>query len=329
MKNLIYTVFIVALFALVSCQQPVTTPQPVSIIFDTDMGPDYDDVGALTLLHALADSGEVRILATVSCNLDPLVVPCIDVINTYYGRPDLPIGAPLEGVSFDDHWHQEKWTEALVNKYPHNLNKTADAPDAVKIYRQALASEPDTSVVLITVGFFTNLAALLESQPDQYSELNGKQLVNRKVKHLVSMAAGFPRGHEFNVSSDSVSSQTVFAEWPTSVIFSGFEIGNKILTGKRLIASDIAETPAKTAFTICLRQADFNGRMSWDETAVLVGVRGADRYFNTVKGQIIIHENGSNAWQNNPNGKHEYLTWKMPVDELTTVIEDLMMYEKR
>jgi len=32
------------------------------IIFDTDLGPDYDDVGALAFLHAMADSGKQRFL---------------------------------------------------------------------------------------------------------------------------------------------------------------------------------------------------------------------------------------------------------------------------
>jgi hypothetical protein len=40
--------------------------QAVPVIFDSDMGPDYDDVGAITLLHALGDSGQVRILATIA-----------------------------------------------------------------------------------------------------------------------------------------------------------------------------------------------------------------------------------------------------------------------
>jgi len=40
--------------------------KPVPVIFDSDMGPDYDDVGAITLLHAFADSGYINILATVA-----------------------------------------------------------------------------------------------------------------------------------------------------------------------------------------------------------------------------------------------------------------------
>jgi inosine-uridine nucleoside N-ribohydrolase len=299
---------------------------PVPVIFDTDLGPDYDDVGALTLLHALADSGEARILATLSSNQYKLTGICIDVINHYYGRPDLPVGAPLTGMNQPD-GHREKWTEALAAHFPHRLNETSDVTDAVQIYRRILAKEPDASVVVVTVGFFTNLTALLQSPPDKYSPLDGKQLVTQKVKHLVSMAGKFPQGREYNVYVDTLASATVFEQWPTRIIFSGFEIGGKILTGKRLIASDIKNTPAKEAFTICLRQENPEGRCSWDQTAVLVAVRGADRYFNTVKGKIRIEKNGANSWQDDPNGKHEYLTWKTSPEELTILIEDLMMHE--
>jgi inosine-uridine nucleoside N-ribohydrolase len=324
-KSIVF--FVAALvLAVSSCRR--TADLPVSVIFDTDLAPDYDDVGALTILHALADSGEARILATLSSNCYELTAPCIDVINRFYGRPDLPVGAPLIGMDQAD-GHAEKWTEALVAKYPHRLQATCDAEDAVQVYRRVLAGEPDTSVVVVTVGFFTNLTALLQSPPDHYSPLDGKQLVTRKVKHLVSMAGAFPQGREYNVLVDTLASALVFEQWPTRIIFSGFEIGDKILTGKRLIASDIHNTPAKDVFTICLRQDDPAGRQSWDETAVLVAVRGVNRYFNTVRGQIRLEQNGANSWRDDPDGKHEYLTWKMPVDELTDVIEGLMMHERK
>lgn len=64
------------------------------IIFDTDMDSDCDDLGALALLHALADKGECEILATVVSSKNPHSPACVDVVNTYYGRPDLPIGQP-------------------------------------------------------------------------------------------------------------------------------------------------------------------------------------------------------------------------------------------
>lgn len=37
------------------------------VIFDTDMYTDFDDVGALAVLHTLADAGECEILGSVVC----------------------------------------------------------------------------------------------------------------------------------------------------------------------------------------------------------------------------------------------------------------------
>jgi len=305
--------------------------RPVAVIFDTDMGPDYDDVGAMALLHAMADSGEVKILATLSSNLYDKSVPCIEIINRYFGRPDIPLGGPRTGVNFTDSVRfgvENYWPEVLPARYPHTINRTGDAPDAVSVYRQALSSQPDASVRIISTGFFTNLAALLQSKPDQYSDLDGTALVKKKVERLISMAGGFPQGREFNVCSDSAASVIVFAQWPTPITLSGFEIGNVILTGKRLVASGIANSPVKDVFTMGLK-VDVDGRSSWDETAVLVGVRGCRDYFDTVKGRMIVALSGENTWEDDPNGTMEHLVWKMPKEEVTRIIEDMMMHQPK
>ena len=303
-------------------------PQPVSVIFDTDMAPDYDDVGALAILHALADSGEARILAAVSSNMYANAVPCIEIINTYFKRADIPLGAPRTGPNIiDPRFGDNYWPDVLPTRYPHTVKSSADAPDAVQVYRRILANQPDASVNIITTGFLTNVAALLQSSPDQFSDLDGKALIKKKVRRLISMAGSFPEGREFNVMVDSLASIVVFNEWPTPVLLSGFEIGRDILTGLRLVASDIQNSPVKDAFSMSLK-LDVNGRCSWDQTAALVGVRGPGKYFDTVRGRMIVRPNGSNTWEDDPNGPHERLVWKMPKEQLTRLIEDLMMYRQ-
>ena len=205
MKKTILFTCLTALLAACSGKSAVTAPdettvQPVNLILDTDLGPDYDDVGAMALMHALADSGQVNILAVVSSNKDEHVVPCIEVLNTYFNRPDIPVGAPKSegGVSLTT-WHKTKWTEELPARYPHKTAKTSDASDAVKVYRRILSTQPDSSVVVCTIGFFTNLKDLLLSGGDEYSPLSGCDLVAKKVKRVVSMAGLFPEGKEFNV----------------------------------------------------------------------------------------------------------------------------------
>jgi len=326
--KLVFSLFsLVCLLCLVACQpQKPVLVGPVKIIFDSDMGPDYDDVGALTMLHAFADSGKAEILATMASNKYTLVAPCLEVINTYYGRPNILIGSPkTHGVNIGCSQH---WTDSLVANYPHMIGSTDQAQDAVILYRKILASQPDTSVVIVTVGFLTNLNDLLLSQSDSISPLNGNDLVIKKVKRLVSMAGIFPEGSEFNVREDSISSKYVFDHWPTRLVLSGFEIGNKILTGKKLISSSL-KSPAKMAFGIAIpfSEADKNGRQSWDQTAVLTAVKGSSFAFNEVIGQILVEPSGFNRWINKDDGLHTYLVFKKSPDELSALIEGYMMHD--
>lgn len=327
MKKFI-SLLLAALFLFWGCTNHTKekTDKPVKIIFDTDLGPDYDDVGALAFLHAMADSGKVEILATVSSNKHELVAPSIEVINTWFGRAGLVIGAPkTAGVNLGSSQH---WADSIVSKYPHTIISTNEVADAVDVYRKTLINQPNKSVTIVTVGFLTNLNNLLQSQPDNLSPLNGSELVSKKVKMLVSMAGKFPEGREFNVYMDSAASGYVYKNWPGEIIFTGFEIGWKIRTGLRLIKSDVNNSPVKDVFSLCIPKAaeDKNGRMSWDETAVLIAVYGTDGFFDIVKGNIIVKEDGSNGWKNDPQGKQKYVIQKMPVSQMSMFIEDRMMH---
>ncbi|MDH6304290.1 purine nucleosidase [Parabacteroides sp. PF5-5] len=329
-----YAVFCLLLLCFVVCvgcndKTGTSGKQVVNLILDTDLGPDYDDVGAMALLHALADSGEVTILATLSSNCHEMVVPCIDVLNTYFGRPDIPLGAPKgENAPNLTTWHKDKWTEYLPAHYPHKVQATSDVPDAVSVYRQLLSKADDQSVTICTVGFFTNLAGLLLSQGDIYSPLNGEELVKQKVKRLVSMAGGFPQGYEFNVYIDTPASAVVFSKWPTEIVFSGFEIGEKILTGTSVIEMDVEGSPVVDTYRLCLAEGDKNGRMSWDQTAVLVSIKGYEPYYNVERGRIALtDEKGSNNWTADENGNHLRLIEKMPIQQVTALIENYMKHQ--
>ncbi|WP_138480839.1 nucleoside hydrolase [Dyadobacter bucti] len=322
-----YKILIALLFTISGVYAQTGGRQVKSIILDTDIGPDYDDVGAMAVMHALADRGEARPLAVIASNKNELVVPTIEILNTFFGRPELPTGAP-KGEAAPSFGATQKWPEMLVEKYPHKIRKTSDAPAAVETYRKVLAKQPDQSVTIITIGFLTNLADLLDSEPDAISPLSGVNLVRKKVQQLVSMAGGFPSGWEYNVRIDSVASEKVFSQWPTEILFSGFEIGNNIKTGLKIIADEKLQSPVKEVYALSIPKSkgDADGRMSWDQTAVLVGIRGVQPYFGLKRGKIII-EGGSNKWQDDPMGPHAYLTESMPVAPLTSLIEGLMMWE--
>jgi inosine-uridine nucleoside N-ribohydrolase len=301
--------------------------KPVPIIFDTDFGPDYDDVGAITLLHAYADLDQATILATIASSRHKNIAAALNVFNTYFGRPSTPIGVVnASGVTLGDSQH---WSDSVIARYPHTIKNNQQAEDAVGLYRKVLAAQPDASVTIVTVGFLSNLSHLLQSSADKYSSLPGKELVQKKVKQLVCMAGWFPKGKEFNVRIDSSASKKVFEEWPGKIIFSGFEIGVKIRTGLPLIRSLIVNSPVKDVFTICIpMHADSLGRNSWDQTAVMVAVEGWEKYYALKQGKFICHADGSNEWVEG-TGNHFYLTEKMPVPQVQDHINKLMMHQPR
>ncbi len=299
----------------------------VAVIFDTDMGPDYDDVGAITLLHAFADKGEAIILATIASTKYEGVGPVLSVLNTYFKRPNVPIGVPRgNALTLRDVQH---WSDTLIARYPHSIKSNDGAMDAVDLYRKVLALQPDNSVTLITVGFLTNIADLLQSKPDNHSPLPGVDLVNRKVSKLVSMAGKFPSGKEFNVAEDARASMYVFKNFKKPIILSGFEIGEKIKTGLPLIQNNkIKNSPVKDVFRISipLDPEDKNGRSSWDQSAVLVAVRGAKPFYKLECGVMTVNPDGSNGWD--PNGKaHCRLVEDKPSSDVQKVINDLMMHQ--
>ncbi|MBQ8047332.1 MAG: nucleoside hydrolase [Prevotella sp.] len=298
----------------------------VNLILDTDLGPDYDDVGAMAVMHVLADSGQVNILAVMSSNHNEQVIPCIDVINTYYGRPDIPLGAPKsDGGVYDGDGHNPSWAQLLVEKYPHKALSTSDAEDAVKLYRRILGQAEDRSVVICTVGFFTNMRDLLQSEPDEFSELNGRQLVGKKVKRLVSMAGGFPEGREYNVWKDASASYEAINNWPTEIIFSGWEIGDPIRTGLKVSQTSGDQNPIKDVYAIALPQDNPEGRQSWDLTAVLVAIKGAAPFFGVERGTISVKEDGSNTWTEEENGRHYRLVETNAPEAIAEILDNYLL----
>ena len=349
-----------ALFALAfAC---ASSAAPVKIIFDTDMITDFDDVGALACLHALADAGECEILATISSTRGNASVGAIEVINSYYGRPGLPVGAPkgigvvgarpgakekvdpkspLGEKSGIDGGHY-KYRKLLAD-YPgwYRHADADDAPDANDVYRRILAGQPDGSVTICSVGFLTNMRRLLETPPDSVSPLDGKALVAKKVKLWVCMACQYPNGKEYNAKWDPESSRIAFAEWPTPIVFSDAKYGRDCFAGRAVAELEGVRNPVKDVFAGNIPSRDeiradsakwlrqcfgMGGRAAWDETAVLAAVRGITPYFNAERGTYrMVGGKGDDEWAPDAeNGPHLRLTERMPKADVARVIDELM-----
>ncbi len=297
---------------------------PVKIIFDTDMAGDVDDVGALAALHAMADLGEVEILGVMASATYPFTLLCVDRINTYFNRDFIPVGQ-LKGSGFNR--GSSFYAQNIAEEFSGTLQSAGDAPDAVDQYRKILSQQPDNSVIFLTVGFLTNLRNLIISEPDMNSNLTGKELIKQKVRLWVCMGGHFPKGREANLRVDPEASEEAINNWPTEIIFCGWEPG-KMNTGDSILY--LPETsPVRRAY-------ESFGRIphkSWDQVATLYAVRGIDNgpfahhWKLSGPGQIIVDKNdGSNTWKEDSHGTHRHLIQIGLDKEIAREINALMMY---
>src|SRR3954451_8371596 len=132
------------------------------VIFDTDMGNDVDDALAVAILHSLTSRGECRLLGVTLTNANTSAVPYIRLVNTFYGRGNLPIGAAQKTIQggAEDHY-----LSATLKSAPAELQQSegsAQSEGAVPLLRKLLGTSTD-KVTIVQVGFSTNLAALLDS----------------------------------------------------------------------------------------------------------------------------------------------------------------------
>ncbi len=291
-------------------------PAPVKLIYDTDMGNDVDDALALGVIHALQNRGECELLAVTITKDHPQSAPFIDAVNTFYGRPDIPIGMVKGGVTKQD----SRFTPIAEHKdgdtlkYPHDLKSGDDAPDATALLRKTLAAQPDHSVVIAQVGFSTNLARLLESKGDDHSPLSGKDLAATKVKFISIMAGAFKphndRPHnEYNVVKDIPSAQQLLKDWPTPVIISGFEIGLETALYQDAMKFDF-NYEKDHILDVAYRHYHkaYTNQPSWDLTSVLYAVRPDRGYFDlSVKGYAHYDDEGYTFFREHKDGNHQYL----------------------
>lgn len=297
-------------------QQP---PAPVRLIIDTDMARDVDDVGALAVAHALALGGEAELLALIVSCRHAWTVACASAINTYYGRPDLPIGV-IGPHGIDDH---SPYARGIAEEFPHPLSTCDDAEDGLRLYRRTLAAQPDGSVVLVSIGFLTLLRDLLQSPPDDLSPLSGRSLVQRKLRHWVCMGGVHPSGTEFNLRMDPAAAQEALAQWPTSAHFCGLEIGSPILTG-RCLASTPTDNPVRRAYELYFN-GELRDRPSWDQATVLYAVRGLGERWTLEHGYAMqVSPLGDNHWESDGSCRHAFLAARLDPRTVADEISALM-----
>ena len=289
---------------------------PIKVIFETDMGNDIDDALALDMLYKYQDMGKAHILMISNNKPNVHTIPFLDIMNTFYGYPNIPLATVKnskvkepDGKSYLE--IVENFSSGGFNFLTHR-NELDTIPDSVEKYRQILSKEKDGNVVIISVGFLTNLSNLLQSQPDQYSNLSGKDLVQKKVKLLSLMGGDFRanlKKGEFNIRYDIPSAKYVFNNWPTDIVVSTWEVGGNIIFPGSEILNKITYTtnnPLKIAYNNYLPMP--YDRPTWDLTSVLYAIEQKENYFSlSPKGILTVDDLGFTKFIDNCAGNHRCL----------------------
>lgn len=307
-QKAVLAILVSTLFLSFGCRPSGTV---TGIILDTDFGNDIDDVECLDIISKYVDDGKADLLALMLSKPGLQAAEAADIYTTWYGLEEVPVGVVRDTINA----MPDKYlcavtaccdsTGALV--FPRSRSGYESFPDAWRLYRKILASRPDHSVSIACVGFMTNLAYLLQSGPDEYSKLSGRDLVARKVDKLVVMAGSFTEEgkREFNVRRNTPAAQAVFSQWPTDIAVSPFELGYDTRYPARSIQEEFGWTmyhPLKLSYER-YRQMPYDNSM-YDPTAALYALEGniSGLFTESERGRVEVADDGLTTFSPSNDG---------------------------
>ena len=294
-----------------------THAQP-RVIFDTDIDSDVDDVGALAMLLNMHNNKEIELTAVIVTSDDPYAPLCVSAICNFYGQSDIPIGFLQGQAELRNH---SRYTRQISEQFSPTLANHSEAEDGTALYRRILSQSGNNSVTIITVGHLSSLMRLLQSEPDTFSPLSGKQLAERKVNRWLCMGGQYPSGKEANFyRPDPESTYYCLQNWHKPVVFCGWEIGNKVLSGGENIKTLLPEQhPVYQAYKL---YNNFASRPSWDQLAVYLLSKNHKAFIEVVSGgRCEVNEIGENRWVEGKRSNHSYIRLKNEEDAAALAAE--------
>lgn len=295
-------------------QQDEYTGTPL-IIIDTDIGSSTDDLFSLEMLYRYEQEGCCKLLGIVVDREGEDCAAVADVMNTYFGHGGTPIGLVRKGIPRPKVWIDYRTLPTYADAdgqlmFPRSVGDYSALPEGWQLYRRLLALQPDHSVSICSVGFVTALAQLLLSEADEYSPLNGVELVRRKVKCVYVQGGVFGNALEsdYNFAQGITFAQDFFRLWPKDVdmVFSPMETGQDIEYRPEQVIGDISWTdihPIKQVYLTCNCNT---GQKMWDPLTVIQAVEGDGLFSLSGRGSISITPKAETIFTALPTGNCRY-----------------------
>ena len=295
-------------------QAPEQEKPPVGIVFDSDMANSIDDALALALLCGFDSKHEARIVSVSLSQSSLKAAAFCEALARFYaaaaGRTVeriRPIGLSVDGRISEDTplltVPLSKQNAQGAPVYEHRIRNSNDTADAVALIRNAFTAQHDQNCIVVLAGPATNLSRVLGLP-------GAKDLISRKVRFLAFAGGAYPTGPpEFNIQTDIPAAKKLFAEWPTRIVASGYEVGKALLFPATSIEKDFAwtsEHPIVDAYR-AHQQMPYDAP-TWAMAPVLYAVRPEQGYFKLSEpGGIRVLDDGRTRFKPSPEGQHRYL----------------------
>ncbi|MDO4948941.1 MAG: nucleoside hydrolase, partial [Bacteroidales bacterium] len=299
---------------------PIQKDEVVNLIIDTDMGNSTDDLLAVQAAFKLQSLGRCKVLALMGSRGKNAVQRFNDGILHYYHADDVPLGITKGEESFFEIVPYYKIADELKEDGSPLLSGTGipieDRLESPKLYRKILGEMPDHSVTISCIGFATNLGVLMDSKPDEYSPLDGMELIRRKVKCLNIMGCCFAKVKqryseelldvEYNVSGNIPLAQKVYENWPGKMCVFPIEGGLCFPSNHNQVLSDYAWQPDNPMYLVYSRYDEWAtgdlGQYWWDVITMLHAILGEETFNCTESGTITIDDEGHSFFTPDADG---------------------------
>ncbi len=285
------------------------------VILDTDIGSSTDDLFTIEMAYRYEDEGRCKLLGIVVDREGEDYAALADVMNTYFGHANVPIGLERNGIKtprvFIDYRNLYKLTTGKGEPmFKQTVSDYSTLPDGWKLYRQLLASQPDHSVSICSLGFVSCLTHLLASEPDDLSPLSGVELVRQKVKCLYLMAGIFTSSEEpeYNFLQAPEFAKKFFELWPRDVdaVFSPMEVGNEIEYKPETVISDISRTDIHPIKQVYMNYNCDTGQKMWDPMTLIQAVEGDAMFSLSERGIVSLTSKIGTSFTPSATGNHRY-----------------------
>jgi inosine-uridine nucleoside N-ribohydrolase len=323
---------------------------PIPVIIDTDVGSDLDDAYAIGIALQAQHLGYLSIRAITTSNMVDKAPAFVYALLAHDGRNSarIPIGA-FQGTNFcagEDDTYAAQTLAALKSA---RIVGRADFPSATTVLRQTLAATADGSMTIITIGGQSNIALLMQSQPDQYSNLSGADLWRQKVARMIAFNSpypGPPTQWDYNSHCDAAATAYVYQnngavpiignQRPPTINIGGCYDG----TGAGCTTAMSENNPLRLATDYFIshkggfsKGAANAGRPAWDPSTILFAMVGTDfaqggAWFGlSVNGTLTVTGLGyeqRNTWSTTRQSGHYYVTLPRPYTDYASILNGLL-----